>query len=383
MKNLAIQALSALALAFSCAAQPTATSMVGTVAGFGTGTPSIVVKADNGQSVAARLTPDTIAQRIVPGEKDLKKAVSVQVSDLAIGDRVLLTMDGEAGGALRIIVMSATDISKRNEADRLEWTRRGVNGIVASHKGDEIVLKIRGLTGETQATVTVGPKTTFKKYSADSVKFSDAVEAKLADVAPGDQLRARGTKSEDGAKVQADEVVFGTFMVKGGTITAINPETKEVTVKELTGKKSLVIRLTADSQLKRMPDMAAMMIGGRGGPPGGMPGGMPGGAPQGGRGMPGTPGGVDIGQMVERMPQARIEDLKAGETIVVSSASNAKSDHITAILLLGNAEALLQMAAASGGGRGGASGSMGGMGGMGMGGGMGDLSSLGLGGIIF
>src|ERR1035437_5789653 len=315
MKNLAIQALSALALAFSCAAQPTATSMVGTVAGFGTGTPSIVVKADNGQSVAARLTPDTIAQRIVPGEKDLKKAVSVRVSDLAIGDRVLLTMDGEAGGALRIIVMSATDISKRNEADRLEWTRRGVNGIGASHRGGEIVLKIRGLTGETQATVTVGPKTTFKKYSADSVKFS-AVEAKLADVAPGDQLRARGTKSEDGAQVQADEVVFGTFMVKGGTITAINPETKEVTVKELTGKKSLVIRLTADSQLKRMPDMAAMMIGGRGGPPGGMPGGMPGGAPQGGRGMPGTPSGVDIGQMVERMPQARIEDLKAGETIV-------------------------------------------------------------------
>src|ERR1035438_1469728 len=379
MKNLAIQALFALALAFSCAAQPAATSMVGTVAGFGTGTPSIVVKADNGQSVAARLTPDTIAQRIVPGEKDLKKAVSVRVSDVAIGDRVLLTMDGEAGGALRIIVMSATDISKRNEADRLEWTRRGVNGIVASRKGDEIVLKIRGLTSETQATVTVGPKTTFKKYSTDSVKFSDAVEAKLADVAPGDQLRARGTKSEDGAKVQADEVVFGTFMVKGGTITAINPETKEVTVKELTGKKRLVIRLTADSQLKRMPDMAAMMIGGRGGPPGGMPGG----APQGGRGMPGAPGGFDIGQMVERMPQARIEDLKAGETIVVSSASNAKNDHITAILLLGNAEALLQMAAMSGGGRGGAGGSMGGMGGMGMGGGMGDLSSLGLGGIIF
>jgi len=383
MENLTILVLSALALAFSCAAQPATASMVGTVAGFGTGTPSIVVKADNGQSVAARLTPDTIAQRIVPGEKDLKKAVSVQVSDVAIGDRVLLTMDGEAGAALRIIVMSATDISKRNEADRLEWTRRGVNGIVASRKGDEIVLKIRGLTSETQATVTVGPKTTFKKYSADSVKFSDAVEAKLADVAPGDQLRARGTKSEDGAKVQADEVVFGTFMVKGGTITAINPETKEVTVKELTGKKGLVIRLTADSQLKRMPDMAAMMIGGRGGPPGGMPGGMPGGAPQGGRGMPGAPGGFDIGQMVERMPQARIEDLKAGETIVVSSASNAKNDHITAILLLGNAEALLQMAAMSGGGRGGAGGSMGGMGGMGMGGGMGDLSSLGLGGIIF
>lgn len=124
----------ALALAFSCAAQPAATSMAGTVVGFGTGTQSIVVKADNGQSVAARLTPDTIAQRIVPGEKDLKNAVPVQVSDVAIGDRVLLTMDGEAGGALRIIVMSATDISKRNEADRLEWTRRGVNGIAQGRR---------------------------------------------------------------------------------------------------------------------------------------------------------------------------------------------------------------------------------------------------------
>jgi hypothetical protein len=73
-------------------AQPAVTSMVGTVAGFGTGTPSIVVKAENGQSVAAKLTPDTIAQRIAPGEKDLKKAVPVKVSDVAIGGAVAIAI---------------------------------------------------------------------------------------------------------------------------------------------------------------------------------------------------------------------------------------------------------------------------------------------------
>ena len=171
----------------------------------------------------------------------------------------------------------------------------------------------------------------------------------------------------------------------------MNPETKEITLKEVGGKKQLVVRLTNDSQLKRMPQMPPMMGRGARGAPDGMPGGgTPGGGPPGagGRngakpGFGGPTGGIDIGQMIERMPQGSIDDLKVGERVVVSSASNGKSDHLTAILLLGNAEGLIQMASAmSSNGRG--NGGMGRPGGMGMGrGGMGDLASLGLNGIIF
>ena len=81
------------------------------------------------------------------------------------------------------------------------------------------------------------------------------------------------------------------------------------------------------------------------------------------------------------MPLAKLEDLKAGETIVVSSTKGAKSNEVTAIMMLANADGILQMIAAqSGGARGGFSGA-GGMGG-GMSGGMDALGGMGLGGIM-
>ena len=374
-------------MAAALLAQAPRKSVVGTVAGFGSGSPAITVKPDAGDAVTARLTADTKAQRIAPGERDLKKAEAIHVSEIATGDRVLLTVSGDPLEAVRIIVMSSSEIAKRNEAARQDWTRRGVNGIVVSRRGNEITLKTRGMQGEAQATVTVTATTTFKRYSPDSVKFSNAQTANMQQISTGDQLRARGAKSEDGLHVDAAEVVFGTFVVKGGTITAIQLETKEITLKELGGKKLLVVRLTSDSQLKRMPQMPPMMGAGSRGGPGAMPGGGPPGAGARGGGMPGSggpPGGMDIGQMIERMPQGSIGDLKVGETVVVSSASSGKSDHLTAILLLGNADSLIQMASmmSSNGGLGNGNAGMSGPGGMGMGG-MGDLGSLGLGGIIF
>jgi hypothetical protein len=148
-------------------------------------------------------------------------------------------------------------------------------------------------------------------------------------------------------------VVFGTFVTKAGTITAINPDTKEVTIAELGTNKPLTIKFTADSQIKKMPNMAGMMMGRGGAPQAGPPGG--------GQHMP------DLAQMLEHMPAAKLDELKAGEKIVVSSTKGAKPDEITAIMLLGNADMLIQMATVpSGRGAGGA----GQAGAMGMGGGL-------------
>jgi hypothetical protein len=119
---------------------------------------------------------------------------------------------------------------------------------------------------------------------------------------------------------------------------------------------------------------------GRGGPPtaGGEAARGPGGGP--GRGT------MDISQMLEHMPAAKLDDLKPGQTIVVSSTKGAKSDEITAIMLLANADMLIQMASMGSGrgGRAGGGGAGGGMGGMmGAGGGMGDMGGFGMPSIIF
>jgi hypothetical protein len=326
-------------------------AILGSITAFKAEDAVVVVKPDNTEGVNVKLTPETIFKRVAPGQNDLKNAADMKMTDMALGDRVLVSFKPGTTEALRVVVMSANDITKRNEADRLDWTKRGISGVVTAKTPTTVTLKMRGLTGETSATVTVDDKTAYRRYNSDSVKFADARISKLDEVSIGDQLRARGVKSEDGLKVDAAEVVFGTFVTKAGTITAVNPDTKEVTVAELGTNKPLVIKFTADSQIKKMPDMAAMMMG-RGGAPGGGP---PAGAPR----VP------DLSQMLERMPAAKFDELKTGEKIVVSSTKGAKPDEITAIMLLGNADMLIQMATVpSGRGAGAAQGA----GGMGMGG---------------
>jgi hypothetical protein len=351
------------ALLFLCVAafaQNKPTSFFGSITSFKAEEAVIVVTPDKADAVNVKLTPETIFKRVAPGENTLKNAADMKMTDMALGDRVLVSLKPGTSEAMRIVVMSATDITKRNEEDRLDWTKRGISGVVSAKAGSTITLKKRGLTGEIIMTVTIDDKTAYRRYNSDSVKFADASISKLDEISVGDQLRARGQKSEDGLKVTASEVVFGTFVTKAGTITAINPNTQEVTVNEIGTNKPLVIKFTTDSQIKKMPDMAGMMMG-RGGAPGAAPSAGPGGPPAGAGRMP------DMSQMVERMPAAKFDELKTGEKVVVSSTKGAKPDEITAIMLLGNADMLIQMATVPSGGRGAGGGAPGG-GGMGMGG---------------
>ncbi len=367
MKQIAILVLTVVAAAAQT--QPPK-SFVGTVAGFRPASAEVEIRPDKGDPVVARLTADTIAQKIAPGERDLKNAESIKVTDVAAGDRVLVTLEPGASNVRRIVVMAAGDIAKRNEVERLDWLQRGVAGIVSARAANRITVKTRTLTGELEAVVTVDEHTGFRRYAPDSVKFSDARAGKLSEVNVGDQLRARGEKSDDGLKVTAQEVVFGTFLVKAGSISAVNPESKEITVKELGSNKSFRVVLTADSQLKQMADSPAGMMGavGRSGMMGGPPA-----------------GGFDINQMVERMPAVKLEDLKPGSTVVISSTKGAKPDQLTAIMVLSNADMLIQMASMmSGGNRGGAGAA--GLGGPGtgsmMGADLGGLEGLGLPGVM-
>ncbi|MDD5541614.1 MAG: hypothetical protein PHX83_00390 [Acidobacteriia bacterium] len=331
----------------------TPSTFVGTVTVVKSETGEFEVKPDNAAAATVKLSANSVLLRVAPGEKDLKKAESIAAADVKVGDRVLVALLPGSTEIRRLIVMSASDIAKRNEAERQDWIRRGISGIVASKKGNQIIVKVRTLQGLAEATVTVNDQTTLKRYAPDSVRFADAIVSSLSEVSAGDQLRARGQKSPDGLAVTADEVVFGTFQMRAGSVTAVNAASNEITVKELANGKPLVIKVTADSQLKRMPDFAAMMAGG--GRVGPQPGGQGaaaagaarnGGSPNGGRPM--LRG--DISQMLERMPAVKLDELKPGETVVVSSTKGVHNDQITAIMMVANADLLIQMAQAQSGG---------------------------------
>ena len=375
-----------LSLFLPLAAHAQTKSFVGTLTGFRAESAEVEVKPDAGEMVLGKLTTETLAQRIAPGEKDLKKAEPIQVTELAKGDRVLVTLEPDSPRIRRIVVMSATEIAHRNDAERIDWQKRGVAGVVAAKNGNQLTLKNRSMAGEVQTTVSFTDRTSIKRYAPDSVKFADAQPSKLADISVGDQVRARGEKSADGLSVAADDVVFGTFVIAAGAIGSVDLEAKEIRIKELGTNKLFTVKLTADSQIKQMFAMPPMGGGaggaGRGGMPQGGPPmaggpGGPGGGPNGGR------GGFDINQMIEHIPTAKLEDLKPGATVVITSTKGAKSDRFTAIMVLSNADMLIQMASMTRGGSSAGGPGMqggGGMGGMG-GGDLNGLMGLGIGGI--
>jgi hypothetical protein len=335
------------------AAQPPASkSFIGTVTAF---KPEIEVeiKPDNAAAVDVKLTADTVAQRVAPGEKTLKNAVTVNVAELSIGDRVLVTLEPASApepnikNVRRIIIMSATDIGKRDEADRQDWNARGISGIVAAKSGSTITLRIRSFQGETRPTVTVSDQTKFRRYAPDSVKFADAKPSKLDEISVGDQLRARGEKTPDGLAVTADEVVFGTFLTTAGSVVSVDTTAQEITIKETGTGKPLVIKMTSDSRIKQMPTFAGMGgAPGGGGPPSGE---FNAGPPPGGFNAMAPGAGPTLAQMVEMMPAGTMEDVKPGQTIIVSSTKGATSERVTGIMLLANAELLVRMASAQSG----------------------------------
>ncbi|MBY0506366.1 MAG: hypothetical protein K2X03_20775 [Bryobacteraceae bacterium] len=397
--------------AFALAAFGQPTSVIGTITSIDAVKGEMTVKRDSGESVEVKVAVDLPVKQVQPGEKDLTKAQVVALAGLANGDRVLVrgALTEKTVTANSLIVISARDIKKRDDQERQEWTRRGMVGVVDAvdaAKG-EVTIKTQSMAGPKPVTVVLGDKTVYKRYAPDSIKFADAKDATMKDLKKGDQLRVLGDKNEDATRITAERAVFGSFRTVAGTVTAVDPAAGEVKIKDLASGKAMLVRIKPDSQVKKMPNFAGMMGGMGGGPggPGGGPGGgmgMAGGRPPGAGGPPpaaasgrpagapgaggppggppsgmmggGRPGGGDMMAMLDRMPPAKIEDIKVGESIVVSSTVGAKSDEITAITLLANADMIIAMAQRQSGGAGGAPGGLGGLslggGGMEMGMGM-------------
>lgn len=252
--------------------------------------------------------------------------------------------------------MSAADIGKRNQADRQDWIERGISGVVTAKKTGEVSVAIKSAGSEKTVLVTLAPGTVYKRYAPDSVRFADARASKPEEIQIGDQLRARGQKSADGSKLAAEEVVFGTFLTKAGSVVSVDAATREIHLTELGTGKALVVRLTADTTIKAMPDFGGGAPGFPGqGPPGRAPaaqGAAPFGPP-GGRGGGGF-APPDPAEMIDRLPPATIDAVKPGQSIVVLSTKGANAEELTAITLVANAQMLIQMATLqSGGGRGG------------------------------
>lgn len=352
-------------------ATPSISGVIGEVKALDAAAKQIIVRGDNGVLVTVNLSDKTQYKRMAPGAKALDNATTITLADVGQGDRVWARWragsDQKTMPTPQLVVMSKADLAKKQEQERAEWRRRGVSGIVASVNAStqEITVSSRTLMGAPQAVIIpVTDKVMMRRYPPDTIpKYSEAKPSKLEEVKVGDQLRALGDKSPDGARLTAEEVVFGTFKIAGGTVTAIDAATGQIKINDLQTKKPLTIIVKSESVLRRLPQG---MLGGMGGPGGAAPaGGGPGaqgpggpaprpqgpgaqgsgpGGPQGGGPRPG--GGGNMADLLERLPIISINDLKVGDTVIMSSLQGSDPTQLTAISLVTGIEPLLAMMAA-------------------------------------
>jgi hypothetical protein len=200
------------------------------------------------------------------------------------------------------------------------------------------------------------------------VKFDDAKPAPLEQVKPGDQLRARGTRSAEGAEFTADEIVSGTFRNIAGTISALDASAATITVLDLVSKKPIIVRITAESQLRKLPPPMAQRIAARvkgtsteaqstastptgSGPaanaestmkPSTPPAGGSLSRSSGGAGRSGGGGNGDLQQMISRMPAATLSDLQRGDAVIVVATEGGPNGVSTVVTLLGGVEPILE-----------------------------------------
>ncbi len=316
-----------------------------------------VLAPDSGNDTMVEVQDSTRVLRIAPGQKDLKQASPAQVQEIQSGDRVLVR--GKAGAdaktllATTVVLMKSSDIAQKQERERQDWEKRGVGGLVKSV--DPATGSIVISTGPTRTvTVQTSDKTVIRRYAPGSVNFDDAVVARLKDIRPGDQLRARGNRSPDGSELAAEELVAGSFRNIAGTVSALDTAAQTITVMDLLTKKPLTVKITDDSQMHQLPPMVAQRIAMRlkGTGPNGKPGatgpanGSPGGHMRepmqaGGAGRPQRPGGADMQQLINAMPAVTLKDLKKGDAVMIVTTEPQGSGEVTAITLLTGVEPIL------------------------------------------
>jgi hypothetical protein len=303
----------------------------------------LILATDQGTEAVVKIEAGA---RILRFASDLKSATPIQLADLQIGDRILvrgkLAPDGTSIDASAVSVLKQQDIAQRRRQELLDWQRRGVGGLVkqVDVQAGSITLNVGGVGGSQTVIVSTVPKTTIKRYAPESVQGEAASAAKLDDIHPGDQLHAKGDKNEDGSQLVAEEIVAGTFRNIAGRVTAIDAAQGTLTVADLAAKKPVTVKITADSQMKKLPlqlaQNLAMRLKGITSPSA-APSSVPAEAPaENGRAHSG-----DLNQVLARLPAITLADLQKGDAVMIVSTEGSPSQPPVAITLLGGVEPIL------------------------------------------
>ena len=197
----------------------------------------------SGPTVTVNVQPNARILRLAPGEKDLKSATPIQVTDLQAGDTIRVrgtaSADGSSLAALEVIVITRAAVAAVSDQLRQDWQKRGMGGRVDSvdpATGD-VVISIPSLGAKKTVVVHTNKTTVIYRYAPDSAKPEDAKPSSLKDIQAGDQLRARGNRNADGSEISAEEIFAEVFPQFAATVKSVDATAGTLSVQDLASKE--------------------------------------------------------------------------------------------------------------------------------------------------
>ena len=291
----------------------------------------LTVTLDGGSDKRVVAAPQASVLRVAPGEKDLSKAITIPLSEIQAGDRVLIrgtTREDQVLVAGTIVVISKNDLVRKHEAERAEWKSRGISGKVVAVDSDrrELIIITPARPTSAKVVIRLADNASQRRYRSDSTRFSDARPATLAEIKIGDQIHALGDKSADSVIFTAQQIVSGSFRTFAAVVVSVDVAKRVLSVTEAESDKPVVVQINQDSILRRLtPDITRQLAKSR--PETAEPT------------MPPKGGTLDVQSLLERMPILSLEELKPGNALIIASTANPGP--VSAVAILSGAEPLL------------------------------------------
>jgi transcription antitermination factor NusG len=234
--------------------------------------------------------------------------------------------------ANQVVIMAKADIAQKQEREREEWKLRGVAGQVSALNPakKEITIMVASAEGPRPIIVTERQGARIRRYSAGSVKFSDAKPSTFDELKVGDQVRALGDKSSDGKRLAAEEIVTGAFRTVGGTVLEVIPQRREVKIAQLSNKQELTILITRETMIRRITPQLANIIAN-------------GGEAEKSSDPKRAKGPVELQGLLEKTPPMPPQEIRPGDVVIVSSTQGADPNRVTAIAYLTGLDVLLSV----------------------------------------
>ncbi len=257
-------AVSAVVLAASPCTAVGAERYVGTIGKLEASPPAIAIQLDGGGQKWVAVPPEAAVLRVAPGERNLSGAAKLKFDELRMGDRILVRAEGEPAIASQVLVLSLSDLTQKQQAERDNWRKRGISGRVldVNPQTGDVTIATAADRASGRVVIKIDERTEQRRYRSDSARFSDARLSTAADIREGDHVQALGDRTPDGRTVIAEKVVSGAFRNFTATVSDVNAAKQEMLVRPAAGGPATTVKIAPGATLRRLGARAGAQLAG-------------------------------------------------------------------------------------------------------------------------